>query len=133
HHAISTTGVECEVRVHGTPVSYTDARRLERIIANLILNARNHGKPPINVDVDHSRITVRDRGSGFTEEWLRQGPKRFQTDCVERGPNSGLGLGLTIVVGQAAVIGARINFSNHPNGGAVVTIDLPECPPDEFA
>lgn len=133
HHAISTTGVECEVRVHGTPVSYTDARRLERIIANVILNARNHGKPPINVDVDHSRITVRDRGSGFTEEWLRQGPKRFQTDCVERGPNSGLGLGLTIVVGQAAVIGARINFSNHPNGGAVVTIDLPECPPDEFA
>ncbi|XGU21150.1 ATP-binding protein [Rhodococcus sp. 3Y1] len=80
------------------------------------MNARNHGKSPINVHVDHSRITVRDRGVGFTEEWLRQGPKRFQTNSVERGPNSGLGLGLTIVVGQAAVIGARIDFANHPNG-----------------
>ncbi|MER5838362.1 ATP-binding protein, partial [Streptomyces sp. NPDC002130] len=114
-HAISITEVECEVSVHGTPVSYTDARRLERIIANLILNARNHGKSPIRVDVDHSRITVRDQGNGFTQEWLRQGPRRFQTDCVERGSNSGLGLGLTIVVGQAAVIGARIESAVRPS------------------
>ncbi|MET8756209.1 two-component sensor histidine kinase, partial [Streptomyces sp. NPDC004667] len=40
----------------------------------------------------------------------------------ERG--RGHGLGLTIALGQARVLGARLTFANAPEGGAVATLDL---------
>ncbi|MFB9369666.1 sensor histidine kinase [Kitasatospora albolonga] len=101
----------------------TDPRRVERIVTNLVANARRHGRAPVEVSVTGSRITVRDHGPGFPETLLADGPQRFRTGAAERG--QGHGLGLTIATGQAAVLDARLTFANAPDGGAVATLDLP--------
>ncbi|MFC7305683.1 ATP-binding protein [Streptomyces monticola] len=101
----------------------TDGRRLERIVANLIANARKHGSEPIEVIVDGAAVTVRDHGAGFPEHLLEHGPQRFLTGVQERG--QGTGLGLTIALGQAEVIGARVELRNADDGGAVATVILP--------
>ncbi|MEU3736231.1 HAMP domain-containing sensor histidine kinase [Streptomyces sp. NPDC032198] len=101
----------------------TDARRLERIIANLVANARRHGADPVDVRVAGPVVTVSDHGPGFPEHLLRDGPQRFQTGTTERG--HGTGLGLTIAFGQAQVIGARVELRNAESGGAVAEVHLP--------
>ncbi|QEV64666.1 sensor histidine kinase [Streptomyces spectabilis] len=103
----------------------TDARRLERILANLVGNARRHGGDPVELSVDGAVVTVRDHGPGFPEHLLREGPQRFKTGARERG--QGTGLGLTIALGQAAVVGARVELANAPDGGAVAVVRLPEA------
>ncbi|WP_428954830.1 ATP-binding protein [Streptomyces sp. cg35] len=101
----------------------TDARRLERILANLVTNARRHGSEPIEVLVSGTTVSVRDHGPGFPDELLRDGPRRFLTGASERG--QGTGLGLTIALGQAAAIGAVVALRNASAGGAVASVSLP--------
>ncbi|GAA1903947.1 histidine kinase dimerization/phospho-acceptor domain-containing protein [Streptomyces durmitorensis] len=103
----------------------TDARRLERIIANLVANARRHGAGSVDVRVAGPVVTVSDQGPGFPEHLLKDGPQRFQTGARERG--QGTGLGLTIAFGQAQVIGARVELRNAEGGGAVASVHLPEA------
>ncbi|MCF3180367.1 HAMP domain-containing histidine kinase [Streptomyces polychromogenes] len=102
----------------------TDARRLERILTNLLVNARRHGQGRIAVTVSGAEVTVRDQGPGFPESLLREGPQRFMTGAAERG--QGTGLGLTIAFGQAQVIGAGVRLWNPADGGAAATVSLPE-------
>ncbi|MFF4408065.1 ATP-binding protein [Streptomyces sp. NPDC001262] len=97
----------------------TDARRVERILANLVTNAFRHGAAPVVAEVDGGVIRVRDGGPGFPEHLLTRGPQRFRT-----GSRSGLGLGLTIAAGQARVLGARLTFANPAGGGAEAVLDL---------
>ncbi|MGV9851016.1 sensor histidine kinase [Streptomyces sp. NPDC003442] len=110
------------------PKVWTDPRRLTRIVTNLVVNAHRHGREPVEVTVaaDGRTVTVRDHGTGFPDDLLEKGPQRFRTGVRERG--RGHGLGLTIAVGQAQVIGATLEFGNAPDGGAVATLRLPERP-----
>ncbi|MFD5328196.1 ATP-binding protein [Streptomyces sp. NPDC127092] len=101
----------------------TDPRRLERIVGNLVVNAHRHGAAPVQVTVHGRTVVVRDHGPGFPAEVLRHGPRRFHTGARERG--SGHGLGLTIALGQARVLGAELRLANAPDGGAVATLRLP--------
>lgn len=118
------SGVAAEVVGGRTPARVrTDVRRLERILANLLANARRHGGDPVTVTVSGTTVTVRDRGPGFPERLLREGPQRFLTGAPERG--QGTGLGLTIALGQAQVIGARVTLANPAPGGASATVALP--------
>ncbi|MFD7055895.1 sensor histidine kinase [Streptomyces mirabilis] len=118
------TGVTARVSAHGTPLAETDPRRLDRIIANLVVNADRHGAGPVEITVTKATITVRDHGPGFPADLLAHGPQRFRTGVAERG--RGHGLGLTIACGQAKVIGATLDFANHPeDGGAVAVLRLP--------
>ncbi|MDJ0462240.1 HAMP domain-containing sensor histidine kinase [Streptomyces sp. H27-C3] len=104
----------------------TDRRRLERVLGNLLVNAHKHGRAPVVVTVDGPVVTVRDHGAGYPEYLLAHGPQRFRTE--PRAGAKGHGLGLTIAVGQAGAIHARLTFSNAPDGGAVATLTLPEAP-----
>lgn len=101
----------------------TDARRLERILMNLLVNAGRHGGEPVTVTVCANAVTVRDHGPGFPVKLLQDGPQRFLTGAAERG--QGTGLGLTIAFGQAQVIGARVTLSNPAPAGAAATVTLP--------
>ncbi|MDR6976819.1 signal transduction histidine kinase [Streptomyces sp. 3330] len=103
----------------------TDRRRLERVLGNLLANAHRHGRAPVALTVDGPVVTVRDHGDGYPEYLLTHGPQRFRTE----GGAKGHGLGLTIAVGQAEVLGARLTFANAPDGGAVATLTLPQTPP----
>ncbi|MFG2006459.1 sensor histidine kinase [Spirillospora sp. NPDC048911] len=115
-------GVKARVVASGDPVAETDPRRLDRILANLVLNADRHGASPVEITVRDQVIEVRDRGPGFPPELLADGPRRFRTGAAERG--NGHGLGLTIALGQAQVIGAELTLTNAPDGGAVATLRL---------
>ncbi|MGW1077290.1 ATP-binding protein [Streptomyces sp. NPDC002537] len=123
---VRRTGLEAEVRVTDGAVVDTDPRRLDRIVANLLANAHRHGRPPVEVTVAGAVITVRDRGPGFPDVLLADGPQRFRTGARERG--RGHGLGLTVALGQAHVIGAELDFANAADGGAIATLRLPGRP-----
>lgn len=102
----------------------TDRRRLERVLGNLVANAHRHGRAPVVLTVDGAVITVRDHGDGYPEYLLAHGPQRFRTE----GGTKGHGLGLTIALGQAEVLGARLEFTNPPDGGALARLALPQQP-----
>ncbi|GAA1312901.1 two-component sensor histidine kinase [Planotetraspora silvatica] len=120
--SVRRAGLQAGLTVTGDPVADTDPRRLDRIIANLVANAYRHGRPPVEVTVDGTTIVIRDHGPGFPGELLAGGPQRFRTGAAERG--HGHGLGLTIALGQARVIGAELTFRNAPDGGAVAVLRL---------
>ncbi len=121
-HAVGQAGGGTRLRTADAAVVRTDPRRVERIVANLVANAHRHGAPPVEVAVAGCRVTVRDHGPGFPADLLAHGPQRFRTGAAKRG--QGHGLGLTIAVGQAAVLGARLTFADAPGGGALATLDL---------
>ncbi|MFB7292851.1 sensor histidine kinase [Actinacidiphila glaucinigra] len=121
--SLTRTGLPARFTPDGAASARTDPRRVDRIVANLVLNAHRHGGAPVEVAVTGTTVTVRDHGPGFPRELLADGPQRFRTGASERG--RGHGLGLTIALGQARVIGAALSFANAPDGGAVATLRLP--------
>ncbi|MFD9793936.1 sensor histidine kinase [Streptomyces sp. NPDC059070] len=122
--SVRRTGLTTKLVVRGDPVVETDPRRLDRILTNLVLNAHRHGAGPVEVTVEGTSVVVRDHGPGFPPEILAHGPQRFRTGAAERG--HGHGLGLTIALGQAGVIGADLTLTNADSPqGAVATLRLP--------
>ncbi|MEU9413792.1 HAMP domain-containing sensor histidine kinase [Streptomyces sp. NPDC048272] len=121
--AAAGTRLPVTVRVVRDAVVLTDRRRLDRILANLLVNADKHGKPPIEVSVEGPVVVIRDHGGGYPPELIEQGPQRFRTGDPGRG--RGHGLGLTIAAGQAAVLEVELTFDNAPGGGAQTTLRLP--------
>ncbi|MEU4104487.1 ATP-binding protein, partial [Streptomyces tanashiensis] len=119
---VHRTGTQTLVTTRDAQVVETDPRRVERIVVNLVTNAHRHGALPVEVTVTGTRIVVRDHGPGMPATLLDEGPQRFRTENSARG--RGHGLGLTIALGQAGVLGARLTFANAPGGGATVTLDL---------
>ncbi|WP_458245662.1 ATP-binding protein [Streptomyces sp. MAI_2237] len=121
---VRASGTDTEIAVVRDVRVETDRRRLERVLGNLVANAHRHGRGPVSVTVDGPVVTVRDHGDGFPEYLVEHGPQRFRTE----GGATGHGLGLTIAVGQAEVLGARLEFANAPDGGAVAVLTLPHDP-----
>ncbi|MFD5470620.1 ATP-binding protein [Streptomyces sp. NPDC127105] len=121
----AASGAETQVRVVQDVYVETDRRRLERVLGNLVANAHGHGRPPVVLTVDGPVVSVRDHGDGYPEYLVAHGPQRFRTE----GGATGHGLGLTIALGQAEVLGARLEFANEQDGGAVATLTLPQTPP----
>ncbi|MEW2524603.1 ATP-binding protein [Streptomyces sp. NPDC047071] len=119
---VRASGAEVEVTVVRDLMVESDGRRLERVLGNLVANAVKHGAPPVSLTVDGPVITVRDHGPGFPDYLVEHGPQRFRTE----GTTKGHGLGLTIALGQARVVGATLTFTNVEQGtGAVATLTLP--------
>ncbi|GHG29919.1 sensor histidine kinase [Streptomyces zaomyceticus] len=119
---VRASGTETEVRVVRDATVETDRRRLERVLGNLVANAHKHGAPPVVVTVDGPVVSVRDHGPGYPGYLLESGPQRFRTESGGKGH----GLGLTIAVGQAEVIGAELVFAGGAGGGAEALLRLPE-------
>ncbi|MBZ6106085.1 sensor histidine kinase [Streptomyces olivaceus] len=121
--SLDRAGLRTRFTATGAGCAETDPRRLDRIVTNLVVNAHRHGHAPVEVTVAGTTVTVRDHGPGFPPGLLTDGPQRFRTGTPERG--RGHGLGLTIALGQAGVVGAALTFANAPDGGAVATLRLP--------
>ncbi|MBA0053831.1 HAMP domain-containing histidine kinase [Streptomyces sp. AJS327] len=110
------------VRVTEDATVWTDPRRLERILGNLLGNAARYGRPPVEVTVDGRTLRVRDHGPGFPAALLADGPSRFRTGSRDRS-GRGHGLGLTIAAGQARVLGAELALYNADETGATASGD----------
>jgi signal transduction histidine kinase len=109
-----------------------DPPRLEQALSNLVENALHHGKGKIHLSaiVRNGRVElhVRDEGVGFPPEFLSQAFDRF-TRADQARTRGGNGLGLAIVQTIARAHGGVARATNHEEGGADVSLDLPRDGP----
>lgn len=117
------------VRAPAGLVVRTDRRRLERIVGNLVDNARQHAGPEsatVSADLDDGslRIEIADRGPGVGADELERIFDRFsKADTARAG--SGSGLGLAIVREHARILDARVTARNREGGGLAFDIRVP--------
>ena len=110
----------------------TDPRRLERILANLLDNAREHAAGALVVvrlraTTAEVRIAVLDRGPGVPPDRLGRIFERFyMADPSRRG---GSGLGLAIAAEHAALLGGRLRAQNRSGGGIDIELVVPVTQP----
>ena len=108
-----------------------DPRRLERILGNLLDNAREHaGDQEVELELDIRRsdevvIAVSDRGPGVPEDRLDMIFDRFtKVDPSRAGGSSGLGL--AIAAEHAALMGGYLQAMNRDGGGLRLELILPK-------
>lgn len=115
--------------------AWCDANRLEQVLVNLAGNALDamEGQPAPALEIEALRqgerilVRVRDHGPGLSDEARAH---LFEPFFTTKEAGSGLGLGLAISAGIVADSGGSLSGDNHPEGGAVFTIDLPAAPKD---
>jgi signal transduction histidine kinase len=126
-------GVGLAVRLEpGLPPATIDAQRLAQAIKNVVENAVQHSPAggevaieaaPFTVDgTPWLRVSVRDRGPGFAPAEL---PRVMEPFFSRR--SGGTGLGLSIVSRVVEGHGGRVRAANHPEGGALIDLEIP-CP-----
>jgi two-component system sensor histidine kinase MprB len=105
--------------------------QLLRAIGNLLDNAVKFSPDgtPIELSVRGGRLQVRDHGPGIAAEDLPRVFDRFYR-AVDARSLPGSGLGLAIVRQIAEDAGGSASAANHPDGGAVFTLELPSAPAD---
>jgi two-component system, OmpR family, sensor histidine kinase MtrB len=110
----------------------SDPRRLERILANLLDNAREHAPDALVVvrlraNAEQIAISVADRGPGVPPDRLGRIFERFyMADPSRRG---GSGLGLAIAAEHSDLLGGRLTALNRDGGGLEITLILPVTEP----
>jgi len=109
--------------------AWIDAAQIEQVLINLVKNAIESGSPEDEVTLSVMEraggvaIEVKDRGSGLTEEVLRDALLPFYSTKPK-----GTGLGLTLCREIVDAHGGRLAIANREGGGAVVTVWLPQAP-----
>jgi signal transduction histidine kinase len=119
-----------EERVHleaEETVITSDPRRLERIVANLVGNALEHGGRGVAVHVGRDGVgafvEVVDRGPGIPPEHLPHLFERFyKADAARSG--RGTGLGLAIAHENARLLGGEIEIWSELGEGTRFTLRL---------
>ena len=112
------------------PLAYADPGLLERVVANLVANARRAG-PPVLVTGSHTdqllQLQVVDHGPGVPDADKERMFAPFQR-LDDRSSDAGLGLGLAIVRGFTEAMGGSVTACDTPGGGLTMTVTLPTAP-----
>ncbi len=124
----------------GIPLIMADANRLEQVIINLLINARDAieeahgpgtplaGEKKITIrtasNAGEVRIQVCDTGKGIPTA-IRD--KLFEPFFTTKDVGKGTGLGLSISYGIVKDYGGRIEAGVHNGGGACFTITFPKA------
>jgi two-component system sensor histidine kinase MprB len=121
-------GISFEPRLEPSLI-HADPQRVGRAISNMLDNATKWSPPggTVEVEVERGRVRVRDHGPGFPDGNLDKVFDRFWRADDARG-KPGSGLGLAIVQRVAEEHDGRARASNASDGGAVVSLELPELP-----
>ncbi|MEO7556725.1 MAG: HAMP domain-containing sensor histidine kinase [Acidimicrobiales bacterium] len=114
-------------------VVQADKRRLVRVIANLLDNARKYGDGATAVTLhqvdDGVQLAVQDEGPGVPEEERDLIFDRFARGggAGRRGSGEGVGLGLALVAEHVNLHGGRVWVEDRPDGrpGARFVVELP--------
>jgi len=111
-----------------------DARRVERILRNLLANALDHGEGlPVRLTIAASdtavAIAVRDYGVGLRTGEAELVFNRFwRADPSRNRRTGGTGLGLAISVEDARLHGGLLEAWGEPGKGACFRLTLPRVP-----
>lgn len=103
------------------------ALELERIVTNLVSNARRHAphaQTRVGVEEDANTIAVyvRDNGPGIPTHTLRAVREGAR---VRSARESGWGIGLQSCVNKARVLGGEISIESHEGKGTCVRVVIP--------
>lgn len=107
--------------------------RLRQILGNLLSNAvdalsEQRGERRLFVRIQQQgerlRLILRDSGPGFSDEALQRAREAFFTTKARA---EGLGLGLAICDTLIRAVAGELQLANHPEGGALVTLQLQLC------
>ena len=109
-----------------------DKRRLERIVANLLDNARQHGGGPLRMTLQSStedgvamiELAVEDAGPGVAMSERHRIFERFARGTAARH-RIGTGLGLALVAEHAQSHGGRAWVEDRPGGGSRFVVCFP--------
>jgi len=112
------------------PIALCDVNRLEQVLINLIGNALDamDGQPAPRIEIGcevvgrKAWLAVRDHGPGLDDEVISH---LFEPFFTTKQAGVGLGLGLTISAGIVRDFGGTLTGANHPDGGAVFTLEIP--------
>ena len=115
----------------GTVIVDVDARRVERILRNLVGNAIEHGEGrPVDIRVAMDDVAVavgvRDHGVGLSQADVRMVFDRFwRADPARARTTGGTGLGLAIALEDAHLHGGWLQAWGEPGAGAHFRLTLP--------
>ncbi|MET7880590.1 HAMP domain-containing sensor histidine kinase [Micromonospora profundi] len=129
HGIVAAPGWSARVLISGEPIVLrTDPRRLERVLANLVSNAVEHGGGEIRATVAAAGplvvVEVTDQGPGIPAEHLPRLFDRFyKADPSRSAPGSGLGL--AIAREQATLLGGVLSVRSEPGAGTRFRLELP--------
>ncbi len=127
---VRSRGWDGRVEIRAEPVTVSsDRTRVDRIVANLIGNALDHGGGSVVVHVgrgeDGPSVEVTDTGPGIAPEHLDHVFDRFyRADPSRSGP--GTGLGLAIARENARLLGGDVEAQSEPGAGSRFTLHLPD-------
>jgi heavy metal sensor kinase len=126
-------GVTVDASVPEGLVADVDSLRLRQVLGNLIDNALRHtergGRVTVRLDREDGSLVVevRDTGEGFPEVFLSRAFEPFARPLAPGLRRDGAaGLGLAIVRAVAEAHGGSARAENHPDGGASVTVRIPQ-------
>jgi two-component system, NtrC family, nitrogen regulation sensor histidine kinase NtrY len=108
-------------------VAIFDTAQIEQALINLLKNARESGSDAGSIELAVAQaaagftIEVRDRGPGFSIGALENALVPFYST-----KETGTGLGLTLCREIVEAHGGRLRIANREDGGAQVTLWLPE-------
>jgi PAS domain S-box-containing protein len=115
------------------PRVHSDPLLLHQVFLNMFMNAEHAisatGRPgrieiraSANAAGNRVIATVRDTGNGIPPDAL---PRIFEPFYTTKDVGKGTGLGLAIAYGIVQDHGGHISAANHPEGGAIFTVELP--------
>jgi two-component system, OmpR family, sensor kinase len=126
-------GVTIEERVPEDLRANLDPLRMRQALGNLLDNALGHTPPGGTVTMGAAladgslAFEVSDTGQGFSPGFLPRAFDPFtRPDASRSRPHGGTGLGLAIVRAIAEAHGGVAEARNRPEGGAAVTLRIPE-------
>ena len=101
---------------------------VREVVWQLLSNAIKFGPPDSGIavaviDGPRVRLEVRDRGPGVPEEGRERVFQRFAR--LEKGPITGVGLGLAIVRRIVELHGGRVWVEENPGGGSAFIAEFP--------
>jgi C4-dicarboxylate-specific signal transduction histidine kinase len=111
-----------------------DPNRLEQVLINLLANAldalQDIPEPRIEIRCSHTdnqclKLCVHDNGQGLSAAALAH---LFEPFFTTKSADAGLGLGLALSTSIITEAGGTLAAANHPQGGAVFTLTLPQLP-----